>query len=160
MGWVLRPRVLSSCKVEGEKQWTGFPSGPRCSSVICLLVTFRSSKAGTLWANWGHTLSWKKSWSTSRFPGSGSSSCGEIRLILPGTQGQTQTSLTRLINPLSRQGRGTRDPNSDPKGAATSITVLRQLQKPDSNNWSVSFLASRPHLAYLSGATATQVVVA
>lgn len=40
-------------------------------------VTFRVSKAGTLWAKGGHTLSWKKSWSTSRFPGSGSSSYGE-----------------------------------------------------------------------------------
>lgn len=42
-----------------------------------LPLTFRVSKAGTLWAKEGHTLSWKKSWSTSRFPGSGSSSCGE-----------------------------------------------------------------------------------
>lgn len=77
MGWVPRPRVLSSCEVEGVWQWTGFPKGPRCSRLICLLVTFRVSKAGTLWAKGGHTLSWKKSWSTSRFPGSGSSSCGK-----------------------------------------------------------------------------------
>lgn len=36
MGWVPRPRVLSSCEVEGVWQWTGFPKGPRCSRLLCL----------------------------------------------------------------------------------------------------------------------------
>lgn len=47
------------------------------SSVSFLLVTFRLLKAGILQAKRGHTLFWKKSWSTSRFSGSGSSSWGE-----------------------------------------------------------------------------------
>lgn len=70
-------RDYGSAQLQGDQRHLSHLMSKNKKENMPLSVTFRVSKAGTLRAKWGHTFSWKKSWSTSRFAGSGSSSWSE-----------------------------------------------------------------------------------